>query len=539
MTNDTGLTRRRMLQAAAIAPAAMAVPAAAANETVLRIAMTASDIPLTTGGPDNGFEGFRFIGYTLYDALINWDLSSADRPSVLTPGLATSWHVDPNDQTRWIFTLRPGVRFHDGSAFDADAVLWNLDKLLTAGTPQFDPKQAAQIRGRITSLKSWAKLDAMTVALTTTQPDSFFPFAMTFVLFSSPARFEALGRDWQRFASEPSGTGPWKLDKLVPRQRAELTRNPEYWDPARRPKIDRLLLLPVPETATRMAALLSGQVDWVEAPDPDQVQALKGAGMQLLTNIYPHAWTYMPSFLDGSPLADVRVRKAINLAIDRDGLTQLLGGLMIPAVGMVPPSSPWFGKPGFHIRHDPAEARRLLAEAGYTATKPLRFKIAISTSGSGQMQPLRMNEYIQQNLADVGVTLDLDVVEWETLLVRWRAGAAAPACAGESALNVSAGTFDPFNAFIRFYSGALAAPKGLNWGGFSNPEYDALIRKAQATFDPAARDAVLAELHARSVDDAVFIWVAHDVNPRALSPRVKGVVQAQSWYVDLSSATLA
>ena len=109
----TELTRRRLVQAAAAAPALFALPAAAAGEKTLRIAMTASDIPLTTGGPDNGFEGFRFTGYTLYDALINWDLSHADRASTLTPGLAIAWHTDPADATKWLFTLRPGVTFHE------------------------------------------------------------------------------------------------------------------------------------------------------------------------------------------------------------------------------------------------------------------------------------------------------------------------------------------------------------------------------------------------------------------------------------------
>ena len=530
------VTRRAVLSLAA---GAFALPAAAAGEKVLRIAMTASDIPLTTGGPDNGFEGFRFTGYTIYDALINWDLSRADQAAPLTPGLATDWHVDPADPTRWLFTLRPGVTFHDGAAFDADAVIWNFDKLLTNTAPQFDPKQSAQIRGRITSLKRWEKTGPLSVALTTVAPDSFFPYSLTFVLFSSPAQFEKLGRDWLKFAFAPSGTGPWKLATLRPRQSAELVANPAYWDTARRPKLDRVVLLPVPDTSARTAALLSGQVDWAEAPDPDQVPKLRQAGMQVLSNVYPHAWNYMPSFQPGSPFTDIRVRKAINLAVDRDGLTKLLGGLMVPAVGMVPPNSPWFGSPKFKIGYDPDEARRLLAEAGYGPAKPLQFKVAISTSGSGQMQPLRMNEFIQQNLADVGVKLELEVMEWEALLVHWRAGAASPMCAGEAALNVSAGTFDPFNAFIRFYSGAQAAPKGLNWGGFSNPNYDALISRAQTSFDPAARDAALAELHARSVDDALFIWIAHDVNPRGLSPKVGGVVQPQSWYIDLTGVTLA
>src|SRR5580700_1278180 len=86
----------------------------ASAQGVLRIGMTASDIPLTTGQTDQGAEGMRFLGYTVYDGLINWDLSSADKPSDLVPGLATSWAVDQGDTTRWTFTLRQGVRFHDG-----------------------------------------------------------------------------------------------------------------------------------------------------------------------------------------------------------------------------------------------------------------------------------------------------------------------------------------------------------------------------------------------------------------------------------------
>src|SRR5690349_24656237 len=92
---------------------------AASAQGTLRIGMTAADIPLTTGQTDQGGEGMRFMGYTVYDGLINWDLSSADKPSVLTPGLATSWKIDDSDRTRWIFTLRQGVKFHDGSEFKA------------------------------------------------------------------------------------------------------------------------------------------------------------------------------------------------------------------------------------------------------------------------------------------------------------------------------------------------------------------------------------------------------------------------------------
>ena len=109
-----------------LAMLAVAAPAALAQEKTLRIAMTAADIPRTLGQPDQGFEGNRFTGIPIYDSLTQWDLSKADAPSVLIAGLATSWAVDAKDKTKWVFKLRPGVKFHDGSAFSADAVVWNV-----------------------------------------------------------------------------------------------------------------------------------------------------------------------------------------------------------------------------------------------------------------------------------------------------------------------------------------------------------------------------------------------------------------------------
>ena len=119
--------------------------------------MTASDIPLTTGQTDQGGEGMRFMGYTVYDALINWDLSSATKPSGLMPGLATSWGVDEGDasKTKWIFKLREGVKFHDGSDFTADAVVWNLDKIIKKDSPQFDPRQSGQGLTRIPAVAAY------------------------------------------------------------------------------------------------------------------------------------------------------------------------------------------------------------------------------------------------------------------------------------------------------------------------------------------------------------------------------------------------
>ncbi|MDP5360805.1 MAG: ABC transporter substrate-binding protein, partial [Paracoccaceae bacterium] len=110
-------------------------------EKILTIGMTAADIPRTSGQPDQGFEGNRFTGIPMYDALTHWDLSSETEASGIVPGLATSWAVDPADTTKWIFTLREGVTFHDGSAFTADAVVWNVQKVLDESAPHFAPDQ--------------------------------------------------------------------------------------------------------------------------------------------------------------------------------------------------------------------------------------------------------------------------------------------------------------------------------------------------------------------------------------------------------------
>src|SRR5581483_11702375 len=119
---------------------AAAVPAATAGILVfcltcgpataqgnLRIGMTSTEVPLTWGQPDNGLEGYRFMGLLLYDALIGWDMTATDKPAGLVPGLAESWEVDKADRTKWIFKLRPCVKFHDGSEFNADAVIFNMD----------------------------------------------------------------------------------------------------------------------------------------------------------------------------------------------------------------------------------------------------------------------------------------------------------------------------------------------------------------------------------------------------------------------------
>ncbi|MCU0931602.1 MAG: ABC transporter substrate-binding protein [Serpentinimonas sp.] len=513
--------------------------------------MTAADIPRTLGQPDQGFEGNRFTGIPMYDALTQWDLSKADAPSVLIPGLATSWAVTEQDKTKWVFKLRPGVKFHDGSDFNADAVVWNVQKVLDKDAVHFDASQVGVTASRMPTLRSARKIDNLTVELTTSEPDAFLPLNLTNLFMASPAhwqkKFEAAAgatpadkakNAWTAFAADASGSGPFKMARFVPRERLELVANKAYWDPKRTPKLDRVVLIPMPEANARTAALLSGQVDWIEAPAPDAMPQIRQRGFKIESNAQPHVWPWQLSFAEGSPWLDKRVRHAANLCVDREGMKTLLGGMMAVPKGTVPPGHPWWGNPKFDIRYDVAAARKLMTEAGHSAAKPLKVKVQISASGSGQMQPLPMNEFVQQSLKQCYFDVEFDVIEWNTLFTNWRRGAKDPTANGAHAINVSFAAMDPFFAMVRFTSTKTFPPVSNNWGHFGNEEFDKLIADARTTFDDAKRDEALAKLHARIVEEAPFIWIAHDVGPRAMSAKVKGFVQPRSWFVDLAPVSM-
>src|SRR6201985_2446473 len=123
-------------------------------ETTLRIAMTAADIPTATGLPNNGFEGMRFLGYPIFEGLVLWDLTGTDQLAPLRPGLAEKWEQDPADGKNWTFHLRHGVKFHDGTDFTADAVVWNLDRFFNSESPQFEPPSSAMSRARVPIMAS-------------------------------------------------------------------------------------------------------------------------------------------------------------------------------------------------------------------------------------------------------------------------------------------------------------------------------------------------------------------------------------------------
>ena len=292
---------------------------------------------------------------------------------------------------------------------------------------------------------------------------------LTWIGITHQGAWEAAGRDWDRYMNRAVGTGPWKMESFAIRERCVLTRNADYWEAARTPRVARLVLLPLPEANTRVAALRSNQVDFIEAPPPDAIPSLRQAGFTIVSNQYPHNWTWHLNMNEGSPWRDARIRRAANLSIDRAGIKELLGGMMVEGAGLLPPGHPWHGRPQNPIRTDVAAARRLVTEAGFTARNPLRTRVGISTSGSGQMQPLPMNEAVQQNLKEIGIEITFEVMECNALLGLWREGPRAPSNRGISAINISYAALDHYNALARFLKSDLVPPLANNWGYFRTP----------------------------------------------------------------------
>ncbi|TNC10972.1 4-phytase [Methylobacterium terricola] len=519
----------------ALAALLVAAPSARA-ESVLRIGMTAADVPTTTGMPNNGFEGMRFLGYPVFEGLVLWDLSRIDRPAGLRPGLAERWEQAPDDPKTWIFHLRPGVRFHDGTPFDADAVVWNLDRYFKADSPQYEPPAAGITRARAPLLAGYRKIDDRTVAITGSAPASYFPYMVVYLLFTSPASFERAGRDWAKVGMLPAaGTGPFRITGVRPREAVDLARNAEYWDADSRAKVDRVRLMPIPEANARIAALRAGQVDWIEAPAPDGLASLRQAGFVITTGSYPHVWPWFYNIgAANSPLKDVRVRQALNYCVDREGLVTFLNGTAEPAVGWLKPSDPNFGAPQNRYRLDPEKGRALLAAAGVTDKTPLALKVMISTSGSGQMQPLPMNEFLQENLKQTcNVDVTFNVVEWQVLLNAGRAAPDSPSLQGANALNVSSPSSD-VAVMARYFASANVSPKGFNFPQWKDDRFDAALSELAGATDPEAIARATRAAHERLVDDPPWLYIVHDLNPRAMSPRVKGFVSPQSWFVDLT-----
>jgi peptide/nickel transport system substrate-binding protein len=494
----------------------------------LRIAMSAGNVPIPDQFLTEGGEGKRFVGSNVYDTLLLGNAYQGDTVPVPGPGLATEWKLS-DDKLTWTIKLRQGVKFHDGTMFNADAVVFALDRVLKKDFEFYSASQAAAGASNFQQVKSYKKIDDSTIEVITKKPWAFLAYDMVSWNIPSPAAIKQWGN--KDYPLHAVGTGPFKIAKYVDGQVMELVPFTEYW--GEKAKLDKLILFPMPEPAARLAAFQAGQVDWAEVPPPDSIEQLKAAGHNVLLKQYPHA-IYYGFNMTKAPFDNVKVRQAIGYGIDRDGMVSIIQGAGKPASNLMYEGNPWRDTSFAGYKYDVAKAKALLAESGVTL--PIKMNVAYPTGGSGNMWPGPMDEKFQQDMKAIGVEVSLVPLEWNTILTLNRSGMYTPEYSKYDAYYFSPNTQSPMGAFGNFLGERLPKNGGCcNPTGYNSKAFDDFIAQAAAEFDPTKSAALLAKADGVLTQDAPIVPVVHDLNLRVLSKNVRGWVQPQSWWGDFRS----
>jgi peptide/nickel transport system substrate-binding protein len=490
----------------------------------LRIGMSAANVPIPDTPPTEGGEGARFVGTQIYEGLTRLNTSQAEAFPTPQPGMAESWTIS-DDQLSWTFKLRQGQKFHDGTPFNADAVKFAFDRILDKSFEFYNPTLAPANLQYVAGIASYAVVDDYTFKIVTPRPYAFIHWDLLRFFLPSPTAVKKYGN--KDYVQHAAGTGPFRMTKYVDGQIMELEPNENYWQG--KPKLDKLVLLPMPEPAARLAGLQAGDVDWAEVPPPDAVAQLKASGYQVMLGPYPHVITYQLN-MDKPPFNDVRVRQALNYAVNRESTLAVINNLGTPARQYCHKGHPYFDDGWEGYTYDPAKAKALLAEAGYAGGFKLR--MAYPPGGSGNMWPGPMNERLKADLIAYGIDVELVPIEWNNIISGRRAGFKNPDWAGYDMIHISLSLTNPVG--VRDFTSTSIPPKGCcNAPGYSNPTLDAAYAEAERTFDEEKQNALLRKIQSGAMQDGYALVTVHDLNLRVLSAQVRNFVEPQAWTVDL------
>jgi peptide/nickel transport system substrate-binding protein len=476
-----------------------------------------------------GWVTFR-VNRLIHESLVTEELSkTSDQTPIpaIKPGLAESWEVSP-DGLKYVFHLHKGVKFTDGTDFNAKAVEFNIRRSWDKNFQYYDTRSAGNLIATYQSLKDIHVVDDYTIELMMEKP--FSPFlrmltqgGMGSAGILSPEALKKYGND--QYAEHPVGTGPFKLVQRVRGQKIELARNDAYWGD--KPNVDKVIFRPIPDSAARVTALESGEVDIIAVPPPDSVSKLEAKGFKIVQGTPPHVW-YLSFNYSNPILKDKRVRQAIIMSIDRKGMAeQLLRNTAYPAFSLQSPGNEAYDKNFVDYEYNPEKAKQLLAEAGYSKGIDVTFQTSVD--GSGQLIPVPMAEWIQRNLAQVGIKVKLETTEWITYIGTWSAGMKP-----ETGFNqMSWGFTTPYWLSIAAHTGS-----GANPGHYSNPEVDKLIDQAVTSADLKEANKYWREANKLITADAAFAPIVSDKAPYAMAKYVEGfIVPSEEWY-DLTQVKL-
>ncbi|MFT4110755.1 ABC transporter substrate-binding protein [Propionicimonas sp.] len=515
-----GIATVLALTLAACAPAAPGEAGSAAPQELVIGSQMASFPSLDTGAITTaGYEGQRLIGNLVYEGLTKRDISDPNAAAGVAPALAKSWEVS-SDGLTYTFSLQDGVTFHDGTAWNADALIYNIHRYMDKNDPHFDPVLITYYTV-LTFVKKVDKVDDMTVTFTLKQPFAYFLADLYNVYFASPTSLDKDGLTGQ--ASHPVGTGPFVFDSLEQNQSISFVRNDKYWGTV--PKLDRLTVELIPDPSARTAALRSGRVDWIEAAQPDDLASLEQAGFVATGNAFDWEWSWQLMTKE-KPFNDIRVRQAMNYAIDREAIANdLLHGTAVPAYQMFAAASLYYTADDNLYSYDPDKATQLLSAAGYP--DGVDVKVGYITAGSGAMQAKAMNEALQAQLAKVGIRVTLDPVDFSGMYAKLGGGNT-----GWQAANQAFSLEQP-SSWKGFWFGCEG-----NFFGYCNKEAEKLYDQALVTVDDKERAAMLTQVGHLVTEDAAWMFVVNDTAPRAMSAKVKGFVQPKSWWISFNDISI-
>ncbi|MEA2595830.1 MAG: peptide/nickel transport system substrate-binding protein, partial [Thermomicrobiales bacterium] len=388
--------------------------AAAPAQVVMRrsLAQEATDGTLIVG-TETDIEGFdpghagalattRVISNVI-EGLVKYSPGTVD----LEPLLATEVPSLENggisaDGLSYTFKLRQGVTFHDGTPFNAEAVKTSYQRLYDKSFAHYDKTNTSGFF--LAGLTTVDVVDEYTVKFTLGAPNSAFMELSNIYagrVLSPKGIQEVAAAQW---AEGDYGTGPFTVKSWEKGVKVELERNENYW--GTKPALKTLIFRPIPEPTARVSALLNGEVDMIVVVPPDSIEQVKAdANLTYEQGPSLHYW-FIQLNTKAKPFDDVRVRQAVNYAVDKEGLANdILQGSAVPATQPMPAANWSYNPDVAGYPYDAEKAKSLLAEAGLA--DGFKTKMIIPQSGSGMIIPVQMNEYIQGNLADVGIDVEI------------------------------------------------------------------------------------------------------------------------------------
>jgi peptide/nickel transport system substrate-binding protein len=503
--------------------------AAHAQETTLTIGIEADLARLDPhiSGTWNTFKALSHI----YEGFVAEDLLATDvaTPPVV-PALAESWEIS-DDKLVYTFKLREGVSFHDGSPWNAEAAKFNMDRMLDPEFEFHQPSALNMLRWVWQDLESYEVVDDYTIKMTLKQPNSEFLRRLAMggsgtPRMISPEAIKTYGNDG--IEEHPTGTGPFKFGERNVGISTSLIKNVEYWDEKRTPKVDRIILRGVPEVATRELGLMTGEFDMISTPSPDSIEYLQAQGMEIV--MAPVATIY-PIWLNFNekPFDDVRVRRAMAMAIDREGMAKFLRrGTAEPAYGILNYGGPGWDADYRDFEYDPEAAKALLAEAGYPDGFTTRLDWTMG--GGGDVNTRADAEWIQRDLAKIGIEATIETFDNGTYWDMMAKGIREGSCC----MQVSWGETSFYWLDLILPEAALP-PNGFNAGYYANPKMAELLADARAATTDEAQVEILHEIRDIVTEEVAFIPVYTPKQVYAMQPNVEGFVLAPQHWADYTS----